>query len=182
VIVDKAHDNEAGIAEVAAVIEGPLAAKYGIKGKIHAKPPKDFVAQNRQFKLVTGMAWAFSFVALIIGGIGVLNTMIMSVFERTREIGILRAIGWRPSRIMKMILMESALLSFGGGVLGTVGGIGMILVASRFASVSGIVHASISTDIVVKGFIVAMVVGLFGAAWPAYRGSRLLPTEALRHE
>jgi len=63
-----------------------------------------------------------------------------------------------------------------------VGGIGMILVASRFASVSGIVHASISTDIVVKGFIVAMVVGLFGAAWPAYRGSRLLPTEALRHE
>jgi putative ABC transport system permease protein len=171
-----------GVAALRAQIEGPVAEKCGMAGQVLAKSPKDFVQQNNQVRMVTAFAWMTSSVALIIGGIGVLNTMFMSVFERTREIGILRAIGWRPSRVMKMILWESVLLSIGGGVIGTAGGLGLIVLLSHFPAVSGVVHAAISPGIVIEGFAIAIFVGIAGAAYPAYRGSRLLPTEALRHE
>jgi putative ABC transport system permease protein len=179
----KAKDtSDAGIAAIQAQIEGPVAEKCHLTGKIRAKSPNDFVAQNSQVRMVSGFAWMTSSVALIIGGIGVLNTMFMSVFERTREIGILRAIGWRPRRVMHMILMESVLLSIGGGVIGSIAGLGLINMLSRFPAVSGIVNAAITPKIVIEGFAIAILVGVLGAAYPAFRGSRLLPTEALRHE
>ena len=171
-----------GIASLRDTIEGEVATTCGLPGKIRAKSPTDFVQQNNQVRMVTAFAWMTSSVALVIGGIGVLNTMFMSVFERTREIGILRAIGWRPQRVMRMILLESVLLSIGGGVIGTAGGLGLIVMLSHFPAVSGIVHASITPGIVIEGFAIAILVGVLGAAYPAYRGSRLLPTEALRHE
>ena len=65
-------------------------------------------------KMMDAMSWAISLLAIIIGGFGVMNTLIMSVSERTREIGVLRAVGWRRSRILTMILGESLLLSLGG--------------------------------------------------------------------
>ena len=71
------------------------------------------------------MSWITSAIAIIIGAVGMLNTMIMSVSERTREIGILRAIGWRKRRIVRMILVESVLLSLSGGLIGTIGGVGV---------------------------------------------------------
>jgi putative ABC transport system permease protein len=174
--------SEEGIAAVRAQIEGPVAAARGLAGKIRAKEPDEFVRQNNQVKYAMAFALMTSAIALFIGFIGVLNTMFMSVFERTREIGILRAIGWRPARVMQMILMESVLLSIGGGVVGTLCGIGLIKLLSRLPTVNGIVQAAISVQIVVLGFAIAIIVGLVGAAFPAYRGSRLLPTEALRHE
>ena len=176
---DTTPDN---VALVQAEIEGPVAVKCDLKGKIKAKPPGEFVKSNNQIRLAKAMAWATSTVALIMGGIMVLNTMIMSVFERTREIGILRAIGWRPGRVIRMILMESVLLSIGGGILGTLGGLGFILALSHVPTVNGVVQASITMNIVIEGFGIAILVGVLGAAYPAYRGAQLLPTEALRHE
>ena len=77
------------------------------------------------------MAWVTSAVALVIGAVGMLNTMVMSVFERTREIGILRAIGWGRWRVVRMILMESILLSLTGGMVGTAGAIAIGTRAGR---------------------------------------------------
>jgi putative ABC transport system permease protein len=170
------------VKRVQAEIEGPLAVRMGLKGKINAKPPTEFVQSSKQVNLAKGMAWATSAVALFISVINILNTMIMSVFERTREIGILRAIGWRPSRVMRMILMESLLLSVGGGVLGAILGIGVIWLISRMPIVNGATQGAITPTIMLEGFAIALIVGLIGAAYPAYRGARLLPTEALRHE
>ncbi len=176
---NKSDENVAAIRDQ---IEGPIADACGLPGKVRAKSPGDFVKQNGQVRIVTGFAWLVSIVTLVISGILVLNTMFMAVFERTREIGILRAIGWRPSRVLRMILMESVLLSVGGGIVGTLGGLATIKVLGYIPTVGGVVQQAISADIVAKGFAIAIVVGLFGAAYPAYRGSRLLPTEALRHE
>ncbi len=170
------------LAAVRSAIEGQVATDCGLKGKLKALSPTEFVRQNKQIRMATAMAWMTSVVALVIGGIGVLNTMFMSVFERTREIGILRAIGWRPSRVMRMILMESVLLSIGGGIVGTLAGLGFITMLTRFPAVNGVVQAAITPTIVAEGFAIAILVGVIGAAYPAYRGSRLLPTEALRHE
>jgi putative ABC transport system permease protein len=170
------------LATVKSAIEGQVAEECGLKGKLKALSPDEFIRQNKQIRMATAMAWMTSVVALVIGGIGVLNTMFMSVFERTREIGILRAIGWRPRRVMRMILMESVLLSIGGGIVGTAAGLGFITLLSRFPVVNGVVQAAITPAIVAEGFAIAVLVGVIGALYPAFRGSCLLPTEALRHE
>ncbi len=174
--------SDKGVQAVRAEIEGPLAARLGLEGKLRAKPPSEFVSSMKQLKVVKGFVWAVSAVALLIAVIFVLTIMVMSVFERTREIGILRAIGWRPARVVRMILMESALLSVGGGILGTLAGLGSILALSHLPMINGVVPAAMNLQIVAKGFAIAVLVGLIGAAYPAYRGSKLLPTEALRHE
>ena len=115
----------------------------GLKGKIQAEVARPVRRRsNTQIRRGKAMAWMTSAVALFIGGIGMLNTMIMSVFERTREIGILRAIGWRPRRVMRMILMESVLLSLGGGVAGHAGGHRPDLVLSRLPAVNGAIQAA----------------------------------------
>jgi putative ABC transport system permease protein len=163
-------------------IEGTIAAKLGLKGKMRAAPPAEMLRNNNQLKAAKAMAWMTSAVALFIGTIGMLNTMVMSVFERTREIGILRAIGWRPGRVMRMILMESIILSIGGGIIGALGGAGLTWGLSKLPNVNGAIQGSTPPNILVLGFLIAICVGLIGAAYPAFRGSRLLPTEALRHE
>jgi putative ABC transport system permease protein len=179
----KLKDNGSeNVQRVANAIETRIADENALKGKLRAKAPMDFIRQNNMMSFAQGFAWAVSIIALVIGGIGVLNTMFMSVFERTREIGILRAIGWRPRRVMKMILLESVALSIGAGIVGTLLGLGAISLFGLVPVLAGAVHAAISPDIIIKGFLIAVLVGVIGAAYPAYRGSRLLPTEALRHE
>jgi putative ABC transport system permease protein len=151
-------------------------------GRTQAMPATEFVQSTTQIQAAQAMAWMTSAVAVVIGAVGMLNTMVMSVFERTREIGILRAIGWRRGRVVKMILMESVLLSIGGGIIGTVSALLLIHFLSSLPSVSGLISGNISWTVIGQGFMIALLVGLIGAAYPAYRGAQLLPTEAIRHE
>jgi putative ABC transport system permease protein len=137
---------------------------------------------DQGIKLMDALNLAISALAVGIGAIGVMNTMIMSVFERTREIGILRAVGWRGSRIMRMIVGESLVLC----MLATVVGSGLGVLAARavllIPAVRSLIEPSYSVDIFVRGLVVAVLVALVGAAYPALRAVRLTPMEALRYE
>src|SRR6185436_4091292 len=101
-----------------------------------------------------------SMIALVIGAIGMMNTMMTSVLERTREIGILRAIGWRKRRVVRMVLLESVMLCVVGAVLGTACAIVLIWGASEAPGVNGFVRGDISPAVVGLGFALALGVGL----------------------
>jgi putative ABC transport system permease protein len=121
---------------------------------------------------------AVAAISLLVGGIGVMNIMLVSVLERTREIGIRKALGARERDIWGQFLMESASLSFIGGIIGVVVGCGVSWLLSR----SGTMTTLISADIIILAVVVSLGVGLFFGFYPAWNASRLDPIEALRYE
>jgi putative ABC transport system permease protein len=173
--------NEAAMDQVRKAIGG-LADADGKPLHLDAKTTAQYVDNDNGIKLAGAMAWMTSSIALVIGAIGMLNTMIMSVLERTQEIGILRAIGWRKVRVMRMILGESFVLSLAGAIVGT--GLAVLLtrVVSRLPAAEGLVAPDVSLRVILTGFLLSLVLGLIGGAYPAIRGASLAPTEALRYE
>ena len=125
--------------------------------------------------------WAISLLAIIIVGLGVINTMFMSVNERTREIGVLKAVGWKEKRILGMILGESIVLTLMAAVVGIiVAVVGVELLSMFFLGDS--ITPVLSLDTILRALGVAFGVGIIGGLYPAYRASKLAPTEALRYE
>jgi len=181
VILEDMPDKKALIERVRQEIEA-LRTSQGRPWGIAATPTRDYVRNTSQIRLAEAMAWMTSIIALVIGAIGVLNTMIMSVLERTREIGILRAIGWRKTRVMRLILFESILLSIVGAVVGIAAAVLLTRALTWWPMVNGLIRGDVAPAVMIQGFLIALAVGLLGGAYPAYRGAQLLPTEALRHE
>lgn len=162
-----------------------IAGLKDAKGNLYHLEPlttDQYVNSSNELRLSRAMAWMTSAIALAIGAVGMLNTMIMSVLERTQEIGILRAIGWRRLRIMRMILSESFVLSLAGAVAGIVGAVCLTRIISHLPQAEGLVRPNIAPDVIFTGFLLALLVGLVGGAYPAIRGANLAPTEALRYE
>ncbi|QDV66527.1 Macrolide export ATP-binding/permease protein MacB [Rosistilla carotiformis] len=149
---------------------------------LDASSTDDYVRDNFQLKLTRAMAWVTSLIAVGVGTIGMLNTMIMSVMERIREISVLRAMGWRRGRVIAMIVGESIVLSIFGAALGA----GVAIVGSHYITkmpqVNGFLSGHIAPWVLAAGMTIAFFVGLIGAAYPAWRASRLLPSEGLRYE
>jgi len=136
---------------------------------------------NQGLDIIKSGSWAVSLIAIILGGVIVIITMMKAVSERTREIGVLRAIGWTKQRIMKMIMGESLLLSLFSVVIGFIVGIGVVEILSITNMIPGL-EPSFSVILFLKGIGVALLLGITGGLYPAYRASRLKPTEALRYE
>ncbi len=111
-----------------------------------------------------------------------LNTMIMSVYERIREIGTLRAVGWRKFQVVRMILVEALVLSIAGAVLGSLAAEGMTFGLSKLPSASGFVAGDIAPAVIAEGCIAALLVGVASAIYPAIWGASLSPVEAMRRK
>jgi putative ABC transport system permease protein len=149
---------------------------------VHADPAADRAANNGLVSLAHSVAWGTSSIALLIGILGIANTMAMSVFERTREIGILRALGWRGWHVILLILTEATGLGFVGGLLGIAAGWGGLRLLGALPQTASIVSASVSPIHLAEALLIAVASGIAAGAYPAWRGAHLSPVEALRYE
>jgi putative ABC transport system permease protein len=141
--------------------------------------PREILRQReraqRVFNVVTGAVAAIS---LLVGGIGIMNIMLASVAERTREVGIRRALGARRRDVASQFLVESSLLTLAGGLLGSVLGLGGSVLIQGLAGWPTATHPLM----LVVALLVALVVGIGFGFYPAWHASRLEPMTALRRE
>jgi len=148
----------------------------------HASLSGEFAQEMPDMANVNAMLGSISFLAIFVGGVGVLNTMLMAVLERTREIGVFRALGWRRWRVLRLILVEALLLGLFGGLIGI--GLAFVLF-NAFNAIplySGMLTARWQLDTFLRAITVALFLGLLGGIYPAFRATRLQPVEALRYE
>lgn len=140
----------------------------------------DVADQAQMVQYMQAFAVAIAALAVLIGGVGMTNTVMMSTFERTREIGTLRAVGWQRRRVMIMIFGESVLLGVLGGLIGCGLGSGLMALVSTNTA-TGFIQGQVTLDLIAQGLITAVVLGAVGGLYPAWRAAQLLPIEALQY-
>ncbi|MFN8509383.1 MAG: ABC transporter permease [Deinococcaceae bacterium] len=154
-------------------IDDPEGYDFNIQSQADALSSLNSVTQTLTL-LLAGIAS----ISLVVGGIGIMNIMLVSVTERTREIGIRKALGARPRDILTQFLVEAFALSIGGGLLGVLFGVGIALLSARFMSLTPI----FTFNSIVLAFGFSAGVGVFFGYYPATRAARLDPVDALRYE
>lgn len=140
----------------------------------------EVVGTSQGFRIARAMSWSTSLLAIVVGVLGVMNTMLMTVFERTQEICVLLAIGWKRSRIMRMILWESAMLGLMGGVIGVLMGVVGVKVLVTAPTLRGMLEPDLTPQLLATAVGISVVVGVFSGLYPAWRSSRLTPSHALQ--
>ena len=133
-------------------------------------------------KIIDGASWMISALAVIIGGIGVMNTMIISVFDRIREIGVLKAVGWRRRTVMAMVLGESVIIGLASVVTGTALAFAVLLPLSQTDMAQAFIQPTYNIELWIRATLVAVLVSVVGGLYPAWKAANLSPVEALRYE
>ncbi len=142
----------------------------------------EFTRSYSQFKILKATAWAVGGCGLLLGGLGVANTMIMSVFTRIREIAILRVNGFSHIQIAGMIFGESAVVSLVGAVLGLLTGTCLLVILKQLPALHGYVDVSVQPVVMLIVILLALSTGIAGALYPATYAIRVRAVEALRFE
>lgn len=173
-------DDQAGVKQIRKEIEALDITQEG--GHVKAWPSDEFIKSINEIQMAKAMSFLTSSIALFIGLFGITNTMVMSVNERTREIGILRAVGWQTPRIVRMVMVEAVLLGIMGAIVGMIGATVIVQLLTRVPTVNGLISGKIEPIYLAYGFLIAVILGLVGSILPAFRATRMMPTEALRHE
>jgi putative ABC transport system permease protein len=154
--------------------------KFGDPNNFDIKTADKFIEQFDSITAMVGLiAIAISSLGLLVGGIGVMNIMLVSVTERTKEIGVRKALGARRKDIVRQFLFEAMTLTFLGGILGVILAVGISRLVMLFIPS---LPASIPSWAVISGLTVSIGVGLVFGVWPARKASRLDPIECLRYE
>jgi putative ABC transport system permease protein len=167
--VDEGTDVEALCAAIEAQQPGLRAVASG-----------EVVGTSQGFQMARAMSWSTSLLAIIVGVLGVMNTMLMSVFERKHEIGVLLALGWQRARIMALILCESAAMGLLGGIVGVLLGAAVLAVLEATPYVRGFLEPDLGWTLALRAVVIAMLVGVVSGLYPAWRSSRLSPSLALQ--
>jgi putative ABC transport system permease protein len=149
---------------------------------VAATPARDHVQSDTQIRLAKAMSWSTAAVALILGSVGMLNTMLMSIFERTREIGILRAVGWRRWRVLAMVLGEAMIIALMGTVLGMLLAVAGLRAITTAPTARGFINPNLPPEVLLIALAMGIGLSLLGGLYPAARAAALEPTEALRYE
>ncbi len=156
-----------------------LEMRQGIKKGIITQTNEEMMAQiNVIVGGITGVFGALAGIALVVGGIGIMNIMLVSVTERTREIGVRIAVGARRRDILLQFLVESAVISALGGTVGMLLGIGIGAIISKLLNMPIVV----SWQVIIGAFLFSACIGIAFGMYPANRAARLNPIDALRYE
>jgi len=140
----------------------------------------DVVGTSQGFRIARAMSWSTSLLAIIVGVLGVMNTMLMTVFERTHEIGILLALGWKRRMIVFLVFCESAILGLTGGILGVILGGVTLKILEATPTIRGLLEPDFSASLVFRAIAIAVIVGVISGLYPAWKSSRMTPSVALQ--
>ena len=169
----------ADIPAAAALLRGILDVAHRGAGDYTIVSPAELLAEQRRTQRIFEMVMvAIASISLLVGGIGIMNIMLASVLERTREIGVRRAIGARQRDVVRQFLIETTIISLTGGVVGILMGVGLSQLIGVLAGWSTIV----TTSSIVLAFGVSVAIGIVFGLYPAIRASRLDPVTALHYE
>ena len=163
----------------AALLRGLLNVSHREAGDFTIVSPAELLAEQRRTQRIFEMVMvAIASISLLVGGIGIMNIMLASVMERTREIGVRRAIGARRRDVVRQFLIETTIISLAGGVVGIVVGVALSQLIGYFAGWSTIV----TTTSIVLAFLVSVGIGIVFGLYPAVRAAGLDPVKALHYE
>jgi len=169
----------ADMSSVAQVVRAILDSSHHSAGDFSVIVPAELLAEQRKTeRLFNAVMVAIASISLLVGGIGIMNIMLASILERTREIGVRRAVGARQADIIRQFVVEAILISFVGGSFGIVFGMIMSRAIAWLAGWSTIV----TVTSILLAFIVSITVGLVFGIYPAVKAARLDPVEAIRYE
>ncbi len=171
--------DEANVPQVAQVVRAILDSTHHAAGDFSVIVPAELLAeQQRTERLFNAVMVAIASISLLVGGIGIMNIMLASILERTREIGVRRAVGARQFDIVRQFVTEATIISFVGGSFGIIFGVAMSRLIAWLAGWSTIV----TVTSIVLAFLVSITVGLVFGIYPAIKAARLDPVEAIRYE
>ena len=157
--------------------------KYG-EGSVIVYTTDEILEQvNLLLGVVTIFIMGIAGISLIVGGIGIMNAMVTSVLERTREIGLYKALGASNTKVLAIFLLEAAFIGLIGGVIGVIFGFGMASLIAIVGTTAGYdLIAVITPEIILGGLGFSIFIGMASGFYPALRASRLDPVEALRYD